>query len=292
MNKPAEHWRREREGSLALGSLADWLVDTGDGAGTQLARGDRQPVCGTITSGRGLVETPNDFGVLGSKPSHPKLLDWLAAQLIENGWRLKPIHRLILTSATYRQAVAKDPEPLSIDTENKWLWHRRPMRLEAEMIRDRMLSTAGVLRTDLFGPSIPVGSYKNPIEDTRDHWRRSIYLQAHRSVRHPTLSLFDPPGTERSIGQRETSTAPEAALFALNSPLVWQLAEHFAERLKREAGTESAKQIEQAYLVALSRSPSQEELAIGLDLLGSSGGHSLVDYCHILLGLNEFIYIQ
>lgn len=289
MRKPTEHWRRE--GTSKMEALANWLTDPENGAGMQLAR----VMVNRLWHhhfGRGLVSTPNDFGALGSNPTHPELLDWLAARLIENGWRLKPIHRLILTSAVYRQAGATDKAPLEVDADNQWLWHRRAQRLEAEMIRDRLLSTAGMLRTEMSGPSISIGNFKKPVEDTPDSWRRSIYLQVHRSARHPTLSLFDPPITGRSVGARTTAAAPEGALFALNSPLVWNLAEHFAKRVDREAGTDPMDKIQHTYLLALSRPPSPEELEIGFNLLDPDSDRSLIDYCHLILGLNEFIYVQ
>nr|NIP96925.1 DUF1553 domain-containing protein [Akkermansiaceae bacterium] len=289
MKKPAGHWFSEEGTNLE--ALAAWITDPRDGAGALLAR----VIVNRLWHhhfGRGLVSTPNDFGALGSEPTHPELLDWLAAQLIENGWRLKPIHRLIMTSAVYRQAGATDPAPLARDADNSWLWHRRPERLEAEAIRDRLLSVAGVLRPEMFGPSIPIGNYKEEVRDEPKSWRRSIYLQAHRTARHPTLSLFDPPDTERSVGSRSTSAAPEGALFALNAPLVWNLAEHFAERVELEAGPDPARQIERAHLLALSRPPTEQELQIGLSQLSEKDPRSLVDYCHLILGLNEFVYVH
>ncbi len=289
MRKPAEHWRREDESELQ--ALAAWITDPVDGAGTLLAR----VIVNRLWHhhfGRGLVSTPNDFGSLGARPTHPELLDWLAARLIENGWRLKPIHRLILTSAVYRQGGSVDTTPLAKDAGNAWLWHRRPRRLEAEAIRDHLLGVAGVLRTEMYGPSIPIGNYQEAVKDEPKSWRRSIYLQAHRSARHPTLSLFDPPVTERSVGSRTTGAAPEGALFALNAPLVWDLAGRLANRVVREAGEDPKAQIDHLYLLALSRKPTTEKAEIGLELLAKENVSALVEYCHLILGLNEFIYVQ
>lgn len=290
MEKPATHWEPEDEKNPKLKALAAWITDPEHGSGQLLAR----VIVNRLWHhhfGRGLVSTPNDFGSLGSPPSHPDLLDWLAAKLIENGWRLKPIHRLILTSATYRQAGSRDPAPLAQDADNVWLWQFRTRRLEAEAIRDHLLSVAGVLKTDLFGKSISIGNFREFVQDEPKSWRRSIYLQAHRSATHPTLSVFDLPNSERSIGARSNGVSPDGALFALNAPLVWQLSEHLAKRLVKEAGDDPAKQIERAYLLAFSRPPSKEEAAIGKDLLDGGDEPSLIDYCHLLLGLNEFIYI-
>lgn len=288
MRQDSPHWLGD--GVDKLDALSDWLTDTEQGAGEQLAR----VIVNRLWHhhfGRGLVSTPNDFGTLGARPSHPHLLDWLAARLIENGWRLKPVQKLIVTSAVYRQGAATDAAPLDRDADNIWLWQRRVQRLEAEIIRDRLLSVAGVLRSEMFGPSVFVGAYKKSVQDSPERWRRSIYQQAHRKVRHPTLGLFDPPDTERSTGARTTGTSPEGALFALNAPLVWALAEHFAKRVA-EAGEDPAARIERAYLLALSRPPSQKEQDIGLAILKEEGEFALLDYCHLLLGLNEFIYIH
>ena len=289
MQQEDKHWRVQ--GRSELEALGDWLTDNEDGAGELLAR----VIVNRLWHhhfGRGLVGTPNDFGNLGSPPTHPELLDWLAARLIEGGWRLKPIHRLMLTSAVYRQGGSTNTAPLERDVDNGWLWHRRPKRLESEAIRDHLLSVAGVLRPEMYGPGIPIGNYKKEVQDEPGSWRRSIYLQVYRSARHPTLSLFDPPDTERSVGSRRTGAAPEGALFALNAPLVWDLANRFAQRVKREAGKDSAKQIQHAYLLALSRLPSAEERGIGLELLAQESEQRLVEYCHLIFGLNEFIYVH
>lgn len=291
MRKKDSHWRVKSRSELD--ALGHWLTDEDDGAGRLLAR----VIVNRLWHhhfGQGLVKTPNDFGRLGSPPSHPKLLDHLARQLIAGGWKLKPIHELIMRSAVYRQAGSTDTAPLQIDADNALLWHRRPQRLEAEAIRDHLLSVAGVLREERYGPSIPIGNYKKGVQDVPRSWRRSIYLQVHRSVKHPTLSLFDAPDSGRSVGARSTGTAPEGALFALNAPLGWELSERFAERVVREAGADPKKQIQRAYLLLLARPPSEEELAIGLEVLapGAGGERALIDYAHVLLGLNEFIYVN
>ena len=286
MKKPADYWQRDAPSNLD--ALASWITDVKHGAGKRLAR----VIVNRLWHyhfGRGIIATPNDFGELGEQPTHPELLDWLAWELIENDWHLKHIHRLILTSATYRQGAATDSGPLAIDADNQWLWQRRPQRLEAEIIRDRLLSVAGVLKPEMFGPSLSIGAYKKPVGDTPEKWRRSIYLQVHRTVRHPTLSLFDPPDSERSTSSRNTGATAESTLFALNSPLAWNLAGHFAKRIESEAGNDPAAQIERAYLHALSRPPREDESEFSATLLQNG---TLTDFCHILLGLNEFIYVH
>ena len=287
MSQPVEHWHTK--GKEELESLADWLTDTGHGAGQQLARVLVNRIW-HYHFGRGLVATPNDFGSLGARPSHPRLLDWLAAQFIKGGWKIKPIHRLILTSAVYRQSSARDASAAKQDNDNRWLWEYRPRRLEAEVIRDHLLAVAGVLRQDMFGRSISIGNYKKREDDRPESWRRSIYLQVHRAVRHPTLSLFDPPDTERSDGARSTAASPDSALFALNSPLLWKLAEHFAKRVEKEAGNDRVRQVEHVYLLALCRPPRENEMEIGIQFLRS--GNTLTDYTHMIFGLNEFIYVH
>ena len=287
--KEDSHWRGPARNELA--ALGNWLTDTEHGAGELLAR----VIVNRLWHhhfGQGLVKTPNDFGNQGSPPTHPRLLDYLARRLIEGGWRLKPIHRLIVTSATYRQAATVNTAPLKIDADNTLLWHWRPNRLEAEAIRDSLLAVAGVLKPEMYGPSISIGHARQQVRDEPKSWRRSIYLQAHRSAKHPTLSLFDPPDYTISVGARTTGATPNGALFALNAPLVWELAGHMAKRVQAEAGDEPTAQVKRLYLLTLSRPPRAEELDIGLKLLGAENPDALRHYCHLVLGLNEMIYVN
>ena len=280
-----------RTGKTELAALGAWLTDAEHGAGELLAR----VIVNRLWHhhfGQGLVRTPNDFGNLGTRPTHPQLLDYLARRLIEGGWRLKPMHRLMVTSAVYRQAGTADTAPLKVDAENTLLWHWRPNRLEAEAIRDSLLAAAGVLNSDLYGPSISIGHARQQVRDEPKSWRRSIYLQAHRSAKHPTLSLFDPPDYSQSVGARTTGATPNGALFALNAPLVWDLAGHLAKRVQSEAGEEPAAQVKRLYRLTLSRPPRAEELKIGLQLLGAETPEALRHYCHLILGLNEMIYVN
>jgi len=287
--KEDSHWRGPARNELA--ALGNWLTDTEHGAGELLAR----VIVNRLWHhhfGQGLVKTPNDFGNQGTPPTHPRLLDFLARRLIEGGWRLKPIHRLIVTSATYRQAATANTAPLKIDADNTLLWHWRPNRLEAEAIRDSLLAVAGVLKPEMYGPSISIGHARQQVRDEPKSWRRSIYLQAHRSAKHPTLSLFDPPDYTISVGARTTGATPNGALFALNAPLVWELADHMAKRVQSEAGDDPAAQVKRLYLLALSRPPHAEELDIGLKLLGAENPDAIRHYCHLVLGLNEMIYVN
>jgi len=287
--KEDSHWRGSAKNELA--ALGNWLTDTEDGAGELLAR----VIVNRLWHhhfGQGLVKTPNDFGNQGTPPTHPHLLDYLARQLIQGGWKLKPVHQLILASAVYRQAGTTDMSPLKVDAENTQLWHWRPNRLEAEAIRDSLLAVAGMLKTQMYGPSISIGHARKEVKDEPKSWRRSIYLQAHRSAKHPTLSLFDPPDYSQSVGARTTGATPNGALFAMNAPLVWELAGNLAKRTRAEAGDELGAQVERLYLLVLSRQPTAKEMEIGLELLAEKNEQDLRQYAHLMLGLNEFIYIN
>jgi len=287
--KEDSHWRGPARNELA--ALGNWLTDTEHGAGELLAR----VIVNRLWHhhfGQGLVKTPNDFGNQGTPPTHPRLLDYLARRLIEGGWRLKPIHQLIVTSATYRQAATANTAPMKIDAGNTLLWHWRPNRLEAEAIRDSLLAVADVLKPEMYGPSISIGHARQQVRDEPKSWRRSIYLQAHRSAKHPTLSLFDPPDYTISVGARTTGATPNGALFALNASLVWELAGHLAKRVQSEAGDDPAAQVKRLYLLTLSRPTRTEELDIGLKLLGAENHDALRHYCHLVLGLNEMIYVN
>ena len=288
MQRSADHWLSEGNKMEGLGN---WITDTVNGAGQLLAR----VIVNRLWHhhfGQGLVMTPNDFGKIGSDPTHPELLDWLSLELIENNWKLSHIHKLILTSATYTQRNSSSPEYLTIDSDNRLLWHKKPQRLEAEIIRDRLLDVAGVLKKEMHGKSAPVGDYKKALPDLPKSWRRSIYLQAHRSVHHPTLSLFNYPDSSASVGARSTSTGESSTLFSLNSKFLWTLSEHFAERIKKESTEDPRDRIEKAYMIALSRPPNEQEITIGMSVLKGQDDVDLIRFCHLIFGLNEFIYIH
>jgi hypothetical protein len=273
--------------------LAGWITDTSYGAGNLLAR----VIVNRLWHhhfGRGIVATPNDFGTQGAPPTHPELLDWLAQELIRGGWRLKPIHRLIMTSAAYMQSSQYDAEDARRDPDNVWLWRRSPQRLEAELIRDAILSVGGTLDTTMYGPG------------TLDegHRRRSIYFMVKRSKLIPMMQLFDQPEPLVSVGHRPRTTIAPQALALMNSPHIRQAAHAFAARLApaREEGRAAA--IEQAFRIALARPPDQEERAFALAFLEAQeasyardgqpqpASRALADLCQIFFGLNEFIYLD
>ncbi|MEM7233036.1 MAG: DUF1549 and DUF1553 domain-containing protein, partial [Planctomycetota bacterium] len=213
-------------------ALAHWVTDAEKGGGALLAR----VIVNRLWQhhfGQGIVRTPNDFGQLGELPTHPDLLDWLAGELIRGNWRLKPMHRLLMSSATYRQSAGE--RWASVDADNKWLWHFRTRRLEAEAIRDSILSASGALITKLYGPSISIGSSRRRYREKPSHWRRSIYLMTPRFVSHPVLGVFDSVNNFQSQGTRRVSTTPNGALFMLNSGFLRKQAEILSERVRKEA---------------------------------------------------------
>ena len=279
-------------------ALAWWMTDVPHGAGQLLAR----VIVNRVWQhhfGRGIVDTPNDFGFLGTPPTHPHLLDWLAGELLRNGWRLKPLHRLIMNSAAYRQASSD--RWVEIDRDNRWIWHYQTRRLEAEIIRDNALSVSGTLKQQMHGPSTAIGSLAggDAFEENPETWRRSVYMMAPRFDTHPVLRVFDAVDNFQSIGARTVSTTPSGALFMLNAPFLWQRAALMAERIEREAGKAPDTQVEYIYEVAFARPPTDEERRLGIQFLkqtpdkdDKSGKSVLVHYCHAIMGLNEFIYIR
>jgi len=271
-------------------ALAAWLTDPDSGAGPLAAR----VIVNRVWQhhfGRGIVATPNDFGAQGSRPSHPELLDWLASALIANGWRLKPIHRLIVTSAVYMQDGRYDEARAAIDRENVFHWRTTPRRLEAEPIRDAMLAAAGRLDRRMYGP----GSLDPAMP------RRSAYFFIKRSQLVPMMMLFDWPEHLVSIGQRSTTTTAPQALSFLNSDLARRCGEGLATRVA--AGGDSSVAVSLAYRLAFGRDPTRAEATLGAEFLAGQRSayaregrpdpnrSALVDFCQAIIGMNEFIYI-
>lgn len=284
--KPAAGWRT----SYRRRALANWITDTEHGAGHLLAR----VIVNRLWQhhlGRGLVATPSDFGTRGEPPTHPELLDWLAGELIRNGWRLKPIHKLIMQSAVYQQGSLTDEARLKADRDNRLLWHRPLHRLEAEVIRDSLLAISGQLDAKMFGPGTLDPASK----------RRSIYFTVKRSKLMPMMQVFDAPEALVSIGDRPTTTIAPQALMLLNNPQIRGQARSFAQRVAAATPQESVRR---AYLSALAREPSADEVAAGTAFLeAQTASHSadkreparelaLTDFCQTLMCLNEFVYLQ
>jgi Protein of unknown function (DUF1553)/Protein of unknown function (DUF1549) len=233
--------------------------------------------------GRGLVDTPNDFGSHGGKPSHPELLDFLAGELVRNGWSLKHIHRLMVLSSAYRQnSRVNNARARQIDPDNRLLWRANRTRLTGEELRDSMLAVAGTLNRKLGGPLVRVPLEPEVYEliftegepdglwqvtpDVREHSRRSLYLFAKRNVRLPLLEAFDQPDTLTSCPVRPVSTFAPQALILLNGPLAHQQSKAFAVRLLRE-GRDGKARIELAHRLALSRPARPEEMQLAQDFL-------------------------
>ena len=253
--------------------------------------------------GAGLVKTVNDFGLKGDRPSHPELLDWLASEFISGGWRLKPLHRLIVLSHAYRQSDRSESsaEPVTADPENRLLWHFSRRRLTAEEIRDAMLVASGRLQNKAGGPSVmlPVDPdmtrllYKpaqwKVAADRAEHDRRSIYLIAKRNLRLPFLEVFDSPALMTSCARRESSTHAPQALELLNGKLSNDLASSFARRLEAESGGDPSKVVSRAFAIALCRPPTDGERKLALEFLRDQ---PLTEFALAVFNLNGFLYVR
>ena len=287
LESPQQGWGKS---TLSRASLSNWMTDVDQGAGALLAR----VIVNRLWHyhfGRGIVATPSDFGLQGDPPTHPELLDWLAGDLISHGWRLKRTHKLIMTSAVFRQSAAHDADNAKLDLNNLYRWRWTPRRMEAEAVRDSLLTVAGLLDDTMYGP----GSQR------QDMRRRSVYFFIKRTELIPTMMLFDWPEHLVGIGRRPSTTIAPQALMFLNSPQARRYAEGFAGRLD---GLEGPRAIRQAYRIAYARPPNEDELADGEKFLarqrrsyemeGKAGAAdlALTDYCQTLLSLNEFLYIR
>ena len=246
--------------------------------------------------GRGIVDTPGDFGKMGGAPSHPELLDWLATELVCNGWRLKPIHRLIVLSATYRQSSATNGTAAAADADGRLLWRYPPRRLEAEAIRDAMLSVSGKLDLAVGGPGFdtfkPNDNYVRVYEPKESfgpaEWRRMVYQFKPRSQHDGTFGAFDCPDAGQPTDRRTSSTTPLQALNLMNGSFALEQAAYFAERVKREAGDQPVAQVERAFALAFGRTPDEAERAAGAKLIRR---HGLAALCRAIYNANEFVYV-
>ncbi|MBL8293757.1 MAG: DUF1553 domain-containing protein, partial [Bryobacterales bacterium] len=253
--------------------------------------------------GRGIVSTPNDFGRMGGRPANRELLDFLANRFVAEGWRMKPIHKLILMSKTYQQAssnpliekVAHEKDP-----ENSLLWKFSRRRLEAEEIRDSMLAISGRLNAKPGGPSVIVPADEELVnllykpsqwavtKDTSEHDRRSVYLLHKRNLRLPMMEVFDAPDLQTSCARRETSTHAPQALELLNGDFANAMARSFAARLDKEAKTPE-QVVSKAYWLAAGRAPTVKEKALGVEFLKKN---QLSEFALAVLNLNAFLYVN
>jgi hypothetical protein len=271
--------------------------------------------------GEGLVRTVSDFGVRSEAPSHPELLEWLANDFVANGWKLKRMHKMILMSAVYRQVtVAKRRTPQSVDPDNRLLWHKSPLRLEAEVLRDAMLAAAGTLNLEPFGPAfkppIPADAmvarntqspYPTDAKDDASTRRRSVYMFHKRVVPYPLLQAFDRPDAQQACGRRDETTVAPQALSLLNDAFVRARAVEMAGRLIGEGG-DDASLANLAFELALSRPPTASERSAAIEFVDSQTDRrqardagkpatevrtqAVADFCQALFSTNEFLYID
>ena len=262
--------------------------------------------------GAGFVDTPNDFGFNGGRPTHAELLDWLADELVRpqvrvsgsledhepsRAWSLKHLHRLIVTSAAYRQASRGRPEAERVDAGNRLLWRRTPQRLEAEVVRDAILSVSGELNPAMGGPGFrdfrtfthnsqfyelydPVGS---------EFHRRTVYRTWVRSGRSEFLDVFDCPDPSATAPRRAVTTTPLQALSLLNNSFVLRMSQRFAERVRQEAGEPLDAQTALVALLAWGRPPGADEQELAHAF---ARAHGLAAYCRVILNSNEFLYVD
>ncbi len=253
--------------------------------------------------GTGIVATANDFGTHGFPPSHPRLLDWLARQLMDQGWRMKPLHRLIVLSSTYRQS-SDSPEASDYeqaDPDNRLLWRFPRRRLSAEEIRDSLLAVSGRLNEKLAGESVIVPVDQDLVnllykpsqwavtKDAAEHDRRSIYLIAKRNLRLPFMETFDAPALQTSCPRRETSTHAPQALELLNGDFANEMAGAFAKRLVRECGRRPERIVQRAFRLALGRSPTPREQKLSVEFLRDQ---SVKEFALAVFNLNGFLYVR
>ena len=253
--------------------------------------------------GQALVGTPNDFGFNGGKPSHPELLDYLAMSFRDNGYSLKKLHRLIVTSQTYQQASrgsgnATSAKAKEIDQGNRLLWRQNPLRVEAEVFRDSVLTVAGVLNEKMYGPGfkdvridqVPPAYYYIAIDPVGpDFNRRTIYRWMPRGQRSALLDTFDCPDPSVTAPKRSVTTTPSQALSQWNHSFILRMADHLAERVEKEAGEDVAKQVERMWQLVLGRSPNEKETKGSVQLAKQ---HGLPLLARVLFNTNEFIWIE
>ena len=261
--------------------------------------------------GRGIVRSPNNFGQLGEQPTHPELLDWLASNFVEEGWKIKPFHKLILTSKSYRQSSLASPEALAKDANNDWFSRFDLRRLSAEELRDSILAVNGKLNLQMYGPSIYPTLSKEVLatqsvpgkgwerSGPEDQSRRSVYIHIKRSLLVPMLSNFDFPDPDVSCEARFITTQPGQALGMLNSDFLHSQSDEFAKRIRAQAPEDLDEQIRLAHRLALARNPSDDEVARSKKLIEQlktkhqiSEDKALAFFCLYIYNLNEFSYVD
>jgi hypothetical protein len=250
--------------------------------------------------GRGIVDTPNDFGLMGASPTHPELLDWLAVRFQEEGGSLKWLHKLIVTSAAYRQSSGHDPRSARIDGDNRYLWRMSRTRLDAEEVRDTVLLAAGKLDRAMGGPSVqqfrmspgihvtPVVDYLGFDVDRRENYRRGVYRFIFRTLPDPFMESLDCPDSSQLAPVRSASVSALQALAMLNNKFIVRMSEHLAKRAEA-CGTNLPAQIRAVYGLALGRTPTDRELQA---VAGYAARHGLANACRVILNSNEFMFVN
>jgi hypothetical protein len=314
----ARLYGRRSDSTQQRRAMAEWMTDLDHGPGPLVAR----VIVNRVWQhhfGQGLVRTVNDFGVRCDPPTHPELLEWLASEFVKSGWKIKALHRLIMNSAVYLQDTTFDEAAAKADPDNRLLWRRRPLRLEAEVLRDSMLSVSGALNPEMFGPAVkaPIVAeaiqarnmkdpYPQDLKDTFATHRRSIYLFHKRVVQQPIMQAFDGPDAQASCGRRENTTVAPQALALLNDSFVRSSAASFAQRALQNAGKTPEDQARWIWREAFAREPSSAEIqqsaafikqqiekrSSRADQTATAEKLALTDFCQAIFGLNEFIYID
>ena len=251
--------------------------------------------------GQGIVATPSDFGRQGDAPANPELLDWLASEFVSQGWSVKKLERMMLLSSTYRTASQSDPENMKTDPGNRFCWRFNRSRMEAEEIRDSVLSVAGVLNLKMGGrPVIPPLTHEEeagmwalnqwPVSlDTAEHHRRSVYLYVKRSFPFPMFTIFDSPDSSQSCPRRDVTTVAPQALALINSAFMVDHAKLLAGRLEKEHPGNVPEQIQSAWSLVMGRDATEQENRNARTFLANG---NLAQLCMVLLNTNEFLYIE
>jgi hypothetical protein len=321
-----DYWQQAREAgnrtdtTYQRRAIAEWITDVEHGGGGLLAR----VIVNRLWQhhfGQGIVRTVGDFGVRSEPPTHPELLEWLAADLVEHGWQLKRLQRRIVTSGIYLQDSHGGDATTSVDPENRLLSRMPLQRLEAEALRDTLLAVSGTLNETMYGPAVrpPIPAeaivarnlkdgYPGDLSDSPEVRRRSVYLFHKRVVPYPLLQAFDKPDAQQTCSRRDTTTVAPQALALLNDPCVRRVAHDFAERLLRETNSDLDAAITSSFLFCLARTPTTHERDTARAFLAAQQearaarqperpaeeiqAQSLADYCQALFGLNELLYID
>jgi hypothetical protein len=273
--------------------------------------------------GKGIVNTPGDFGFLGERPSHPELLDWLAHDFMAGGWKLKRLHKLIVTSTAYRQSSARTINAQKVDPENRLLSRMSIRRLEAEAVRDSILAVSGKLKTKQFGPPVPIAFDElgqvivgvdttdaagrptgKKVDLNGEEFRRSLYVQVRRSRPLSVLETFDGAAMSPNCELRSSSTVTPQALMLMNSAFIHEQAEYFAKRVAQE-GKDVPGQVERAWRLAFGNEPSKSDIDDAMRFVteqsvrfrgqskaGDPQLRALTNYCQALLSANRFLYVD